>query len=158
MCNSVINAFIIQYIIVLNIIQEIYATINDSLIDIFKKSKNMALIQNVRSNYVQDNLERLSKLQQLYILLNKICNDVSKFYFLPILLCTFDTFLLLILGGYYLAKSMVLGKNDLTTLTYMHTIFYLQLFAVSLIMLTISVTNTINEVIFRTIIYIIILS
>ena len=118
----------------------------------------MALIQNVRSNYVQDNLERLSKLQQLYILLNKICNDVSKFYFLPILLCTFDTFLLLILGGYYLAKSMVLGKNDLTTLTYMHTIFYLQLFAVSLIMLTISVTNTINEVIFRTIIYIIILS
>ena len=149
MCNSVLKALIIQYIIILKMINEVYIIINETLLDIFKKCKHRCLIQTIRHNYTQDRLQRLSKLHQLCLQLSKICIDVSKFYSLPILLYIFYTFVLVILGGYYLSKPVVLGKNNLPIVTYIHHFFYVQHFAICLILLTISVTDTVDEVTFK---------
>ena len=145
-CNSIINAMLIQYMVMLVTIQEVYAIINDCLLSISKKFQHTSTIQTIRNNGKEKELENLSSLRRLCSLLYEISQDISTFYSLPMLLCTFHIFIMLIVGGYYIARPIVLRKSYLPALMHLHTYFYILYFTVSLITLTISVTNTINEV------------
>ena len=148
MYNFAIGCLMIQYIITLNILQELYTIINDSLLDISKNSKHTSFMQTITNNNLEVELKKLSNLHLFCSQLRNICNDVSKFYSSSMLICVFYIFTTSIFIGYYIAKPLFLGINLLPVEIYIANICYQLPFTYTFIMITISVTDTINEVTF----------
>ena len=150
MCHLVINALMMQYIIVLWVIKELFGALNCSLMDVSCRSSSLCShVELSRSECIDlqiDYAKKLSELQELYSLLSKLCRDISEFYSAPILVCIVDIFWLLVFFGYLIAKLIVLGNDKLIGFAYANVFIYLTLSVSSLVLLSKAVTNAADEV------------
>lgn len=148
LCHFVILSIVIQYCFVLKIINYLFKTVNLSILDISKKCSPAVKINLIsKSCHSQEELEKIYTLQQSYTLLTKVSENISKFYSIPMLLFSSNTFLTLIICGYYLIRPIALRKCHMSYITLINTFMYEIFYVVPLINLTTLASNVVKEVI-----------
>lgn len=143
----IIHAVVIQYISVLKLIKGLFVIINKNLVEISKKPS--AVCEDVfitRSNYSKRRIDRLIHLHKTYSSLCEACQELSGFYSQPMLFCVSAFFLSITNIAYNLAKLLVLKKQSFCSNNYFHYCLYELLNSVMIVMMTKSVTGTIQEV------------
>lgn len=147
--SLIINNVLIQYSIILLLIQKYFSIVNTSFRPISKilVSSDEAHLVHCKSrsrNPIKINI--FSELCELYSSLCDLSENLSDFYSPLMLFCISHIFVTLILFGYFIAKAVVIGKPILTILTYIHCAVILTHLLVMLISLTRCVQAVISEV------------
>lgn len=131
MCNFVITFTLIQYSMILKIIQY------------FFKSLNLRLSN---TSIYSFKIEQFSKLRESYFALSDISEELSKFYSLPTMFCLSYIFVTLIFFAHLITKPVLLWSGEISNFQICHCIFRIFHYFVSLAILTSSVSDAVSEV------------
>lgn len=136
---SLRNAIILQYYVILNVIAILFETVNDSL-------------SNEKSTYSID--EKLTRVYESHVKLRRLSQEISRFYSLPVLLCILCDFSIVLSEIYFIAKPTFTKESySLYAIDYIHVSLSPLNYGFSMVLLTSSVRNTIDEVIVLIVFY-----
>lgn len=145
--HFIINALLLQYSIILKLIQHFFCVINKSLVQMFEIQTLLHEIHYNTRSY--DNVwlksRKLSQLRELCIMIGQLSENLSSFYSLPMLLCIPNIFFTLIVYGYYVIKPLIV-LTELQFRVILHCGAQFIFSAISLIILTTAATRAVNEV------------
>lgn len=142
-CIFIIDIVLIQYSIILKLIKHFYQIINENLLYL---TKGCVWPLDIQIIYVSKLGMKLDHLMQLHHLVTELSQEISEFYSLPMLLCTFNIFIDLLVCSYTVIKELIFSNSMLianNVLNITHIYFNI----ISFSTLTINVTETIQEVI-----------
>lgn len=140
-CNSsvVISYFLVlQYALILRILRNSFYHIHKS----FKKISGFIVLSR---ETLSDRSLQLMKIMQSYDSLIVICEDVSKFYSLPMLLAILISFIDSIICSYSLTKHAVIQNSALKKFDLIDSCIIGMIF-ISMLTLVINVNKTVEEV------------
>ncbi|OXU23541.1 hypothetical protein TSAR_011653 [Trichomalopsis sarcophagae] len=137
----VVNVLLIQYSVVLKLLRHNFKMLNKNLLVICQEVP-IKIQSSVESN---GSVERLSQLRKLHASICKVSRDVSNYYSYPTLACVVCVFYTLIYTCYYIARPIVLYHQNLRGDMFVMSLFYGLLLVLSVVILTKSVTATIDE-------------
>lgn len=143
-CIFIIDIVLIQYSIILKLIKHFFQMINENLLYVTKKSLLPIDIQAISVPKLEMKLDHLMKLHHLVTVLSQ---DISNFYSLPMLFCTFNIFIDLLVCSYTVIKELIFS-NNLYVANNILNLSHIYFNILSLSTLTINVTETIQEVSF----------
>lgn len=149
---SIISAIYLQYSLIVENIRGLFKLINNCLSNILKNSHTVHIIE--QSSYFAE----LDQTTHLYSLLSETTEDVSNFYSFFMLCCTLSSFLSLFTNLYCCIKIVTVYKNELSFIEIIWNIYNIYFEIVALPLLTISVSNTVNEVTYSYLFYFLIYS
>ena len=141
-CFLIISLTIIQYSIILKLLNELFKILNASFFYIASVSVSPEEIFSTQTSDKNFNdllviADALPDLQDAYLSLCKLSTDLSNFYSLISLFCISNIFVTLILFSYFIAIPMVNGIMSLALITgYIHSLFYVLHFITLLVILT----------------------
>lgn len=136
---------VMQYSVTLQLIHKFFKLININLLHIFNVQHAHGS-EATQMNNLGFPINKITQLRGLYASLSDASQDLSDFYCWPMLMCTLHAFMTLIGLSYYTVSPITIGKNDLGIMTHAHLIAVELLSIIVLIILTTSVTTTIDEV------------
>ncbi|NP_001177460.1 gustatory receptor 43 [Nasonia vitripennis] len=137
----VVNALLIQYGVVLKLLRHNFKMLNENLL-VISQEVPIKIQSPVESNR---RVERLSQLRKLHASMCKVSRDVSNYYSYPALACVVCVFYTLIYTCYYLTRPIVLYDQNLRGDMFVMSLVYGLLLVFSVVILTKSVTATIDE-------------
>lgn len=142
-CVMIINASFMQYSTILELIRHFYEFINKNLRGISEidtvKSINISCSRYI---YLQVKLDRLL---HMYSLVTELSQDISAFYSQVMMMCSIYVFLSTVFNAYFFVKP-VLEQNLVVHIDDFVSLLYITFQGSSLIVLTIAVDSTIDEV------------
>lgn len=145
--NFVLHSLLIQYSFIVMLFKQLFEDINNGLLDFSKQiDVNILRIKRVRNIGNQMTINRLEQMRNSYSSLSKVSKDLSDFYSLPMLFCVFCNFIALIRAGFNLALPLVNRTGVLSVNDYIRFFYYIIHNVASLVVLTKSVTATVDEV------------
>ncbi|XP_031786111.1 gustatory receptor 18 isoform X1 [Nasonia vitripennis] len=129
--NIIIHAMLLQYSLVLKLLQQLYRSVNADLSSLLKKSSSIS-----DDNNCHLMLKRLKHLRQIHATLCQISQDVSNFYSLPMLFCVTHVFLTQIIYCYYVVMTLIVWNiNEKPILVILNCVTLVTLLAVSMTIL-----------------------
>ncbi|XP_058808322.1 putative gustatory receptor 28b [Phymastichus coffea] len=140
LCHLVLNATMLQYFVVLRLIEHLFAMINGNLAAIAADCS--ALWEPI--TVVETNM-RLIGLWKAHTKLSSLSRDVSNMYSLPALLFTSTEFLSITVFAYFIAKPFFIGGSYISCVDYVNWILFTLINLLLFVHLTVSVTAAVNE-------------
>lgn len=144
--SMIINSIFMQYSIILNLIQKIFISINESLLRLLNSSSSVIEVSSIHSKNSQCNVNKLLFLKNLHSSVFKLSRDLSDFYSHLMVLCILYVFLTFVLFGYYVLVPIVKGRYPISLGDSVHCLFIIFMYAVSLKVLTSIATATVESV------------
>ncbi|XP_029658597.1 uncharacterized protein LOC115232704 isoform X2 [Formica exsecta] len=140
---------IIQYFMLVTIIQADFADVNRAIEDLSRVStpdfRPQSFCQTRRVIVSNSIVRQLLQLRDVHCHLCEISGNVSDFYSLPILFGVTFLFLSLIYNGYYLFSPLLMSDEVLEYEIFSNTIFWLIYLIYPLFILTNRITKILNE-------------
>lgn len=141
---------IIQYFMLVTIIQADFADVNRAIEDLSRVStpdfRPQSFCQTRRLIVSNSIVRQLLQLRDVHCHLCEISGNVSDFYSLPILFGVTFLFLSLIYNGYYLFSPLLMSDEVLEYEIFSNTVFWLIYLIYPLFILTNRITKILNEV------------
>ncbi|XP_014210571.1 uncharacterized protein LOC106640903 [Copidosoma floridanum] len=134
-----IDAFVVQYVFVLLLIETSFRLINDHLVECVEVS--LAGIFEIKGI----NPHLVLKLREVHLVLVKVAEDVSGFYSLPILMCVSLYFASMARICYNFLGAFVFLSADVPNSVLVISLMYLLKDMIMLVLLTTAVDSTVRE-------------
>ncbi|XP_011308320.1 putative gustatory receptor 28b [Fopius arisanus] len=141
--SFVLNWFIIQYSLLLILLEMRFRAINEGLIRLSVTFTSTYTTTEITSD--DFTVRRLLDIRNSYELLYKITRDISHLYSLPILFAITVSCGAIVDTSYYLIKPFFAGLQDLTSLLALDSVLYLAMELFPVTAMAISVTRIKNE-------------
>ena len=149
-CDMINNCTLIQYSMIMKLMEQLFKVINENCIYMSKESASSVNItcicQNSCSTCEQIKAEKIVCLHELHLSICEILQILSNLYMKLMFFCTTYTFLDLIVSAYYVVKPLVNGEDGLWSKIYFHTVCHIVHSTVMMVILTKSVTEATSEV------------
>lgn len=137
-----INSLLIQYSMLIKLIQNFFENINENLIKLYNKSTEF---NRARSVYTSNLNNKLENLMHSYCAINDLSHEISDFYSQPVLWSLLAIFIDILMCLYHLIKQLIITNNILAAFN-LHDVIQVFFHFTILATLTICVTDTIEEV------------
>ena len=148
--DLILNYAVMEYSLILILLQRYFKVINENLRDISKKSNDLIQIHCIHKtddvNEEQTQLNVISDTHKIHSSVCEISEELSNLYGKPMFFCTSTSFFILIVYAYYTVKPIVHGKSTLTIVQYIHCHFEIVHYIILLMILAKSVTGVTSEV------------
>lgn len=141
-CIFIINIVLIQYSVILKLIKIFFEIINEKLQNVTNIPLWPVDVQSISIIKLETKLDHLI---QMHCLISELAQEISDFYSLPMLVCTFNIFIDLLVCSYTVIKEIIFS-NSLLIMNNILNIAHIYFNIISLATLTINVTETIQEV------------
>lgn len=135
-------ALIIQYSVILELIQQLFKLINFNLLHI----SNAFGFEPFFNYTLKGHINKIIQLRKLYASLSDVSHDLSNFYFQPMFVCTLCTFITLTIVLYRFLSPIIFGNTHQTIHLYFYLILRVNLPIIMLVTLTRSVSAAVIEV------------
>ncbi|NP_001177452.1 gustatory receptor 34 [Nasonia vitripennis] len=144
LCNLIITLTLMQYSIVLRLMQQILRVVNANFHHFSTEPSQRKLKVQIIETSCQG-IGRFTRLRELYLSLSEVAEGFEEFYSQPMLLCIAYIFLTLIFYAHLITKPMVVGTRSVTNPQLCHCVFRIMHYVISLITLAKSVSTVITE-------------
>lgn len=155
-CIFIINSFLIQYSMMIKLVQSFFEFINKNLLELSDKYFEHKRIKTIENSNLKSELDYLMR---LYPVISNLSREISNFYSLPVLWSLLAIFVDVLMCLYHLIKTLIIS-NDILTALNLHDLSHVSYHFILVSVLTDSVNSTIEEVkfymkkLYKTIIFI----
>lgn len=142
-----VSYVLLQYSVILDLIKHYFKFLNDNLCQILRQT---IWARKTESIHETNLISKFNQLMLLHDLLSRVSKKLSSYYSLSVLLCAFNIFAMTLLSV-FIASSELLILNQPLVIHNFFDLYYSGMMVLSLIILSISVTNTEQKVKFITV-------
>lgn len=133
----------IQYSLIVESLRKLFKLINDEFCELVKPPDGRL---HKTGDPVTKQLVKIDRLIQLYGLLSDVSEELSNYYSSTMLWCIFNNFLSLFISLYCNIKRLIISKGSISSFEFVSDFEGIYFHSIPLPTLTISVSNTVNEV------------